>query len=315
MKVIIPMSGEGKRFQSAGYGGLKPLLFVHGKPMVSYVVSMFSPEDEFVFICNKKHLEDNALCLEGVLKGIAPRVTIIGIDVPEKETGPNYALSFASHLLGAEPIFVAYCDFYAVWERKKFLNEVKDKNPFSAAVCYRGFHPHLLHNGKYAGVRASEGGEVLEVKEKHSFTGNPMDSWHQAGVFYFSSGELLKEYVARALREGWFLNGESYTSLLFNPMIQSGIPSAVIPAEYFCQWGTPEDLEEHEAWSRVFDTKKEKGKTDIPKERKEKIRIPHTEESEAYKKSFAYWKNFFSQIDFYPSSQKKKNSKKSDTIN
>jgi NDP-sugar pyrophosphorylase family protein len=275
---------------------------------------MFSPEDEFIFICNKKHLENTALRLQEVLRGIVPDATILGIDVPEKETGPNYAISFVSHLLDAEPVFVAYCDFYAVWERENFLKKAKEKNPFSASVCYTGFHPHLLHSGKYAGVRVSENGEVLEVKEKHSFTDNPMDSWHQAGIFYFSSGELLKEYISRAFREGWFLNGESYTSLPFNPMIESGIPSAVIPAEYFCQWGTPEDLEEYEAWSRMFDERKEKGKTEIPEKRKEKIRIPYSEESEAYKKSLAYWKNFFSRIHFHPLSQKKQNSEKSDTI-
>ncbi|MGH9549297.1 MAG: hypothetical protein ACRD3W_07980, partial [Terriglobales bacterium] len=55
--VVIPMSGEGKRFRDAGQTRPKPLLWVDGEPMISYVISMFPGETRFTFICNREHLE------------------------------------------------------------------------------------------------------------------------------------------------------------------------------------------------------------------------------------------------------------------
>ena len=41
MQIIIPMSGFGERFRSAGYKKPKPLIEVNNKPIIEYVVNMF----------------------------------------------------------------------------------------------------------------------------------------------------------------------------------------------------------------------------------------------------------------------------------
>jgi hypothetical protein len=129
-----------------------------------------------------------------------------------------------------------------------------------------------------------------------------MDTWQQTGLFWFSSGNLLREYCERALNEGWLLNGESYTSLLFNPMIKDGLKSLVYPIEHFCQWGAPEDLEEYEAWSRFFAEMagREKGKTDIPESRGKNVKITLNPESVEYKKNHEYWAEYFSMFGHHP---------------
>ncbi len=295
MKVIIPMSGTGERFKKAGYSKLKPLISVDGLPMVEHVVGLFSPDDEFIFICSTEHLGDEKLGLEAYLKNLRPKTKVIGIE--KHRRGPNHAILAASALLDDKPVFVSYCDYNLKWNRESFLEKIKEVAPHSASICYIGFHPHLLRPYLYAGVRADENGLAKEVREKHSFTENKMDTWQQAGLFYFSSGEVLKRYCERAFKENWVLNdGESYTSLLFTPMIEDGLISLVYPAEYFCQWGTPEDLEEYEAWSRFFANENGRGKgvTDIPAEREENVRIRHSPDSEEYKKTHAYWKGYFS---------------------
>jgi hypothetical protein len=50
------------------------------------------------------------------------------------------------------------------------------------------------------------------------------------------------------------LNGEYYISLVYNLMLRDGLPVLVydkIP--HFCQWGTPEDMEEYNNWSTIFE--------------------------------------------------------------
>jgi len=293
MKVIIPMSGMGKRFKKAGYKKPKPLIEVDGLPIIDHVVNLFAEDDEFIFVCNTEHLSDKELGLEKHLKNIRPNAKVVGVG--KHNLGPNYAILAASQFLDDEPVFVSYCDFNLKWDREDFLNKMQALAPHSASICYVGFHPHLLGPNVYAGVRVNNEGFAEEVTEKHSFTRNKMDTWQQAGLFYFSSGELLKQYCERALKEDWTLNGESYTSLLFNPMINEGFRSYVYPTEQFCQWGTPEDLEEYEAWSRYFAGKKggEKGRTEIPLEREEYVRIPYAEDYDEYKKSHIYWAKYF----------------------
>ena len=44
MKVIIPMSGVGKRFVEAGYKDPKPLIDVDGVPMIYHVIDLFPNE-------------------------------------------------------------------------------------------------------------------------------------------------------------------------------------------------------------------------------------------------------------------------------
>ena len=89
MKVIIPMSGLGSRFIAAGYDDPKPLIKVHGKPIIEWVVQMFSPEDQFIFICRDEHIENTNLAAE--LKRIKPNAEIISIK--NHKRGPVYAVA------------------------------------------------------------------------------------------------------------------------------------------------------------------------------------------------------------------------------
>jgi NDP-sugar pyrophosphorylase family protein len=301
MKVIIPMSGSGSRFKIAGYSAPKPLIRVDGKPIIEHVVNMFSPADEFIFICNAEHLSTH-VGMEATLRRIAPGSRIVRVK-PHK-LGPNYAILAAKDLLDNDPVFVSYCDFSLQWDRSAFLEAAKASGADSASICYKGFHPHLLGPNFYAGVRVDGNSMALEVREKFSFTPDKMDTWQQSGLFWFSSGELLKRYCERSLEEGWLLNGEAYISLIFDPMLKDGLTSLVYPAEHFCQWGTPEDLEEYEAWSRLFaaEVGLEKGATDVPSERKNNVRVGRERQSESYD----YWKKYFSICGYHPLSRKLK---------
>ena len=68
MQIIIPMSGFGERFRAAGYKVPKPLIKVHGKPIIHHVIDMFPGEEDFTFICNEVHLGTEAFKLEQIIK-------------------------------------------------------------------------------------------------------------------------------------------------------------------------------------------------------------------------------------------------------
>ena len=64
MQIIVPMSGYGERFRRAGYALPKALIEVDGKPIIAHVIDMFPGETDFIFICNKEHLNNGNYNME-----------------------------------------------------------------------------------------------------------------------------------------------------------------------------------------------------------------------------------------------------------
>ncbi len=63
LNIVIPMAGAGSRFAVAGYKDPKPLIPIHGMPMIRLVIENLRPirECRFIFICQKQHVEDYGL--------------------------------------------------------------------------------------------------------------------------------------------------------------------------------------------------------------------------------------------------------------
>ena len=101
--------------------------------------------------------------------------------------------------------------------------------------------------------------------------------------------EQLKKYFKELMNKEINLNGEYYVSMVYYLYKREGLRVYVPEIKYFCQWGTPEDLEEYEAWSRLI--LKRNTISEIPKNRE--IKIPWSKDSIKFEKSFTYWYNYF----------------------
>lgn len=289
MRIVILMGGVGSRFASVGYEKPKPLIRVDGKTMVEHVVSMYPGSHEFIFVCNEDFAEDNTLRF---LEKELPNSRVIPIS--SHKLGPVYSLSLVwNELPSDEPVLVSYCDFYAHWDFADFVRRIEVGGWDGAVPSYTGFHPHLLHKKKYAGILADSIGKMENIQEKYSFTENPEDSFHSAGNYYFSEAGEMRQYAERLLGGGETVNGEYYLSMIYYQYLADKKNILVYPLEHFLQWGTPEDLEEYEAWSLLV-RGEHKGITDIPSSRKQYIQIPHKDDSLEFKQSFDYWKKYFS---------------------
>ena len=72
MQIVIPMSGFGERFRQAGYDVPKPLIEVNGKCIIEYIIDMFPGETDFIFICNREHLDEPKYRMQQILNKAAP---------------------------------------------------------------------------------------------------------------------------------------------------------------------------------------------------------------------------------------------------
>jgi len=250
MQVIIPMSGFGEMFRKAGYSIPKPLIKVDGKPVIQYVVEMFSSDSEFIFICNKDHLSNKTYKMELILKSICPACTIVS--VPPHKLGPVYAVMQSLDCVDLDsPTIVNYCDFTCDWNYGDFFNMIQESGCDGAIPCYRGFHPHTLWSNYYAYVRES-GMRAYDIQEKQPFTDKPREEFASSGTYYFKSGRLMQRYFNKCIDEGLMVNGEYYLSMVYKPMMEDGLNIQVYELEHFMQWGTPSDLEEYCYWSDTF---------------------------------------------------------------
>jgi fructose-1,6-bisphosphatase/inositol monophosphatase family enzyme/NDP-sugar pyrophosphorylase family protein/ribulose-5-phosphate 4-epimerase/fuculose-1-phosphate aldolase len=248
IKIVIPMSGIGQRFLDAGYKDPKPLIKVDGKPIIEHVVNMFPGETEFIFICNNKHLETTNM--RAVLEKLAPNGQIVGIE-PHKY-GPVYALlKIEDYIDNDERVMISYCDFNVVWDYEDFKKKMIETDCDGSVPSYTGFHPHLLHDNLYAGVKVDQEGFMTDLMEKHSFEKNLMDGWHSAGLYYFKKGSELKKYFKELLYKDLSIRGEYYVSMAYPLLLKDNKKIYVYKLPYFMQWGTPADLEEYKKYSEM----------------------------------------------------------------
>lgn len=251
MKIIIPMAGLGSRFLRAGYNDPKPLIKVNGKPIIEHVINLFPGEEDFVFICRREHLEKTNL--REILLTKKPKGKILEIE--GSKLGPVFNVSLAfQYINDNEPIIVNYCDFFMDWDYDDFKKTVLKNNCDGSIPAYKGYHPHLLHDKNfYASMLVDNNNFMQEIKEKHSYTINRMDTPQSVGTYYFKKGEYIKKYFTELMNKNINLNGEYYVSLVYNLMKADGKLIYIydkIP--HFLQLGTPDDLEEYKYWAEIF---------------------------------------------------------------
>lgn len=254
MKIIIPMTGYGSRFVAAGYKDLKPFIKIRNRCILEWIVrGIFPDEEDFLFVCREEHL-NNIPSMREMLQNIAPGALIYGIKDWVKR-GPVYdVLRSAEMIDDDEPCIINYCDFYMTWDWKTMKKAILERGCEGCVPCYTGFHPHLLpEKNLYASCKTDSNDNLIEIKEKYSFEADKTKAKHSPGTYYFKTGRLLKKYCQELVDSGKCINGEYYASMPYNFMVEDGL-KVWIPTDikYFCQWGTPEDMEESVYWIDVM---------------------------------------------------------------
>ena len=262
MNVVIPMAGVGDRFLKVGYTAPKPLIKVNGKMIIEYILDMFSGEDEIVFICNDKHLEETNM--REVLTALKPDCSIVSM--PVHKYGPVYTVQVAyDYINDDEEVIVSYCDNPYLWNREDFNKYVYNKKLDGCVLSHTGFHPHTLNNTKMAfikekgdntmprwGYGMSKVGLVEEIKEKECYTDDPMNEHASTGTYYFRKGSYVKKYFDMMIEENINYNGEYFVTLAYNLLIRDGLRVGYYDTPFATVMGTPEEVETFEAWANIL---------------------------------------------------------------
>jgi NDP-sugar pyrophosphorylase family protein len=241
--VLIPMAGAGKRFANAGYTDPKPMIPVCGTPMIQWVISNFEniPDRivKFIFVCQEEHLKKYDLMQK--FSDIVKNEFIV-VSISELTAGSLCTcLKVRQYINNDENLIIANSDQILNWSSDNFIKLVDETRCDGAIITSYSDSP------KWSYCRIDYNtGWIKEVKEKEIIS-----NIANTGIFFFSKGSDFVESADDCIHREMKVNGEYYTSIVFNYLINSKgqkILNYPISNNAFHPTGTPEDLEKFEKY-------------------------------------------------------------------
>jgi len=228
MNVLIPMAGAGSRFEKAGYTFPKPLIEVHGKPMIQLVVENLNIDARHIFIVQKSHYEKYNL--QNVLSTISKDCEIIQVDGITEGAACTTLLA-KEFIDNDEPLLLANSDQYIDWDSNEFMYSMVGDSIDAGILTFNSTHP------KWSYAKVDDTGFVSEVAEK-----NPISDIATVGVYYWNKGSDYVKYAEQMIDRNIRVNNEFYVCPVFNQAIEDNQKVKIFNIEKMWGLGTPEDL-------------------------------------------------------------------------
>jgi len=228
LNVLIPMAGAGSRFEQAGYTFPKPLIEVHGKPMIQVVVENLGFEANYIFVVQKSHREKYNL--DTMLNLIAADCKIVEVDGITE--GAACTALLAKEFIDTDaPLFFANSDQFVEWNAAEFMYRMQESQADGGIVTFQATHP------KWSYAKIDENGFVTQVAEK-----NPISNNATVGYYYWKHGSDFVKYAEDMIKKDIRVNDEFYVCPVFNQAIEDGKKVRIKEVDGMWGLGTPEDL-------------------------------------------------------------------------
>lgn len=210
LNIVIPMAGKGSRFQKEGYKLPKPLIPVHGKPMIEAVINNIRPktEHQFIFICLKEHVD--MYQIEKHLKKWAPGCKIITIDSVTEGAACTVLLA-KMYINNNEPLMIANSDQWIDIDINNYLAAIG--NGIDGLIMTM-----WADDPKWSFVRFDAKGNVTEVVEKQVVSNEAT-----VGIYNFKCGRFFVEAAESMIAKNLRVNNEFYVAPVYNEMISAGM--------------------------------------------------------------------------------------------
>ena len=215
MNIVLPIAGRGSRFVEAGYTSPKPLVPVHGVPMIEVVVNNVRPRQphHFTFVALQEHLD--YVGMRETLKQIAPGCTIV--PVAQVTEGAACTVLLAREVIdNDEPLMLANSDQWVDIDIDGYLAEMEPSNTHGLIMTMWADHPKW----SYAGL--DEAGWVTRVVEKQVISNAAT-----VGIYNFRRGSDFVRAAEQMIAKNLRVNNEFYVAPVYNEMIGWGAKIAV----------------------------------------------------------------------------------------
>lgn len=208
LNIVIPMAGRGSRFSREGYKMPKPLIDVHGKPMIECVTKNITPkcEHRFIYLCLRDHLEKYDL--EKRLQAIAPGCIVISVDQVTEGAACTVLLA-EKYINNNDMLMLANSDQYVDIDINKYLMAI-DKNDGLIMTMF-------ADNPKWSFIQFDDEKLVTMVREKEVISNEAT-----VGIYNFKHGTDFVKYAHKMIEKNIRVNNEFYVAPVYNEMIEVG---------------------------------------------------------------------------------------------
>lgn len=235
LNIVIPMAGRGSRFAEKGYSLPKPLIPIHGVPMIRLVIENLKPTapHRFIFLALEDHV--TKFELDHLFRKWTQGQSEI---VPVRETteGAACTVLLAKQLINNNsPLMIANSDQWIQFDINNYLRKMESADADGLIMTMTASDP------KWSFVKI-DGGLVCEVAEKV-----PISNEATVGIYNFARGSDFVQAADRMIQRNLRVNNEFYVAPVYNELIKDGARIAFfnVGSEFKGMYGlgTPIDLE------------------------------------------------------------------------
>ncbi len=207
LNIVIPMAGRGSRFLEKGYLIPKPLIPIHSKPMISYVIDNLTPscEHRFIFLCLKEHIEQ--FKIDQTLRELCPSCEIVEVNRVTEGAACTVLLA-EEYINNDNPLMIANSDQYVDINLDDYLQLSEEESVDGLIMTMNAY------DNKWSFIRWDDEGYVIEVKEKEVISKEAT-----VGIYNFAKGKDFVLYAKQMISENARVNGEFYVAPVYNYMI------------------------------------------------------------------------------------------------
>jgi dTDP-glucose pyrophosphorylase len=210
LSVVIPMAGRGSRFADAGYAVPKPLLPIHGVPMIEVVMRNLTPREpvRFVFVCRREHLEEYRFA--AALREVAPDCAIVPIDAVTEGAACTVMLS-EPEVDPDDVLVIANSDQWVDHHMDAHLAKLRRERLDGLIMTMAADDP------KWSFVELDAAQRVTNVVEKEVVSNEAT-----VGIYTFARASDYFGAARSMIAADKRVNGEFYVAPTYNELIAAG---------------------------------------------------------------------------------------------
>jgi dTDP-glucose pyrophosphorylase len=233
LNIVIPMAGLGSRFSAAGYEVPKPLIRIHGVPMIRVVIENLRPRmpHRFIFICQKDHAA--RYDLRRSLAQWADDCEVI--ELHGLTQGAACTVLTARDLIdNDQPLMIANSDQFIDASIDDYLADLTKRDLDGMIMTMPANDP------KWSFASLDQRGMVTRVAEK-----DPISRHATVGIYNYRCGGDFVAGADRMIAKEIRTAGEFYVAPVYNELIaqRARIGTYDIGPSGMHGLGTPSDLE------------------------------------------------------------------------
>jgi NDP-sugar pyrophosphorylase family protein len=210
LNIVLPIAGRGRRFAEAGYALPKPLIPVHGEPMIATVVRNIRPAapHRVIFVALRDHLR--SFGMREALERAAPGSIVVPVDGVTEGAACTVLLA-RDYIDTDDPLMLANSDQWVDADIDRYLATMEAQALDGLIMTMTADDP------KWSFVGLSPMGLVNRVVEKQAISTEAT-----VGIYNFRRGREFVRAADRMIARNLRVNGEFYVAPVYNELIAEG---------------------------------------------------------------------------------------------